>query len=338
MFIYDDNGHKRLIADQLAIIALATNGFVGLIALMAILLLPPALFLRRFSVKQWAQADVAPLAAIAVILNLYLFDCMVNGMLNPLYVMAAGGVLTIVGVRPGAPLAHHDGSKRGQPGEVLSHLPVAKAPSEISIYRRKTAVELGTGFPEPQENLALRYQTLGRDLKAQGRPAEAKAIWLHALDLWAELATTYPDHPLLHQHWCDCANDLAWLLANASDQAVRDSARAIALAGKAAEVNPNCATYWNTLGAAHYRARDFNAAITTLSRAIGLTEGGTAFDHVFLAMAHAQLGDQEQAEHSLDHARLWMEQYSPDHSELTCLCDEACYVLSTALDSSVTVQ
>jgi tetratricopeptide (TPR) repeat protein len=338
IYVYDGNGTPLTIPDQLAVIAFSSRGYVGLVAVTAILLLPPALFLRRFAVKQWGHADLAPSVAIAVVLNLYLLDCLVNGLFNALYIIAAGGMLTIVGVRPKAQLAHHDGSKRGQPGDVPSHLPAAGAASEISTYPRKTAVELGAGLPDPQGSLALRYQTLGRDLKMQGRLAEAKAIWIHALDLWTELATTCPDRPLLHQHWCDCANDLAWLLANAPDQAVRDPAHAIVLGGKAAEVNPNCATYWNTLGVAHYRAGDFSSAIATLSRAMDLTEGGTAFDHVFLAMAHAQLGDQEQAEHWLDRARLWMEQCNQDHSELTCLCDEACYVLSTALDSSVTLQ
>jgi tetratricopeptide (TPR) repeat protein len=102
-----------------------------------------------------------------------------------------------------------------------------------------------------------------------------------------------------------------------------------------AEASPNCAAYWNTLGVAHYRAGDFNATISALGWAIDLTQGGTAFDHVFLAMAHAQLGDQEQALHWLDRARLWMQQYNPDHSELGCLCDEARSVLSAVANSSI---
>ena len=35
--------------------------------------------------------------------------------------------------------------------------------------------------------------------------------------------------------------------------------------------------------------------VAALDRSMTLGNGGTAFDHVFLAMAHAQLGNQEQA-------------------------------------------
>jgi len=321
----------------MTVIAFSSNGTVGLVALTTVLLLPVALFLRRFTVNQWDRADLAPTVIIALIVNLYVLDCMVNGMFNAIYIIAAAGLLNVAGTRSNARLVHDDNGESGRADNACSRLPVAKATPGISICQRKAHIAADVGFSKPQENLALQYQTLGRDLKTQGRPAEAKAVWLHALDLWTELTTTCPDRSLLNQHWCDCANDLAWLLANAPDTAVRDSASAIALAGKVAEANPNCATYWNTLGAAYYRAGDFNSAIAALGRAIDLSEGGTAFDHVFLAMAHAQLGDQEQAQQWLDHAEVWMERHSTDHCELACLRDEARSVLSAAPDSTVTV-
>ena len=316
-FIYDETGKRLTVIDQLTIVAFSSNGYVGLVALTTALLLPPVLFLRRFAVKQWVQADLAPAVAIAVILNLYLIDCMFNGMLNVIYIIAAGGLLNVVEVRPRSRLAAHDDGKIGRVANPRSRPPAAaQASREMSARQGDATVEPGAGLREPREGIARRYQTLGRDSKTQGRFAEAKAIWLRALDLWADLTTAFPDRAVLHHHWCECANDLAWLLANAPDPAVRDPAHAVALAGKAAEANPNCATYWNTLGAAHYRAGDFNATITALGRAIDLTEGGTAFDHLFLAMAHAQLGDQERAQHWLGQATLWMEQHSPDHPEL----------------------
>jgi len=335
-FVYDADGRALTVIDQLTIIAFSSNGFVGLAALTTALLLPPVSFFRRFAVEQWAQADLAPAVAIAVVLNLYLLDCMMNGQLNVIYIIAAGGLLNVVELRPNPRRAEHDDGKIGRAANPRSRLPAALAARELSAYQGEAIVEPSARLREPREDLALEYQTLGRDSKAQGRFAEAKAHWLDALDRWTELTTDRPDSPLLHQHRCDCANDLAWLLANAPDPAVRDPSHAIALAGKVAEANPNCATYWNTLGAAHYRAGDFNAAIAALGRAIDLTEGGTAFDHVFLAMAHAQLGDQEQAQHWLDQALQWMEQHLPDHSELACLRDEARSVLSAAPDSSFT--
>src|SRR4029077_7067669 len=103
------------------------------------------------------------------------------------------------------------------------------------------------------EDLAARYQALGRASKDRGQPTEAKAAWQHALDLLTGLTAAHPERPALRQRWCDCANDLAWLLVSAPDPAVQDPARAVALAVKAAEAHPECSTYWNTLGAAHYR-------------------------------------------------------------------------------------
>ena len=79
---------------------------------------------------------------------------------------------------------------------------------------------------------------------------------------------------------------------------------------KATEAHPECDTYWNTLGAVQYRAGHVESAITTLEHAIALAQGATAFDHFFLAMAHAQLGNGERAQHCFLEATLWMEQHA----------------------------
>ena len=170
--------------------------------------------------------------------------------------------------------------------------PVSQAPWTTSGRQGETiwsrAIdEVATRSLRPREDLAARYQALGRASKDRGQPTEAKAAWQHALDLLSELTAAHPERPALRQRWCDCANDLAWLLVSVPDPAVQDPARAVALAMKAAEAHPECSTYWNTLGAAHYRAGDFEAAVTALDRATALGNGGTAFDHVFLAMARA---------------------------------------------------
>ncbi len=336
-FIYDENGTALNIIDQLTIIAFSSNGYVGLITLSAVLLLPPALFLRRFAVMQWTRADLAPAVAIGVVLNLYLLDCMLNGMLNVIYLIAAGGLLNVVAARPRPRPANRDDGKIGNAANPPSGLPAAGAAGAIPARQGEVNGETDARLGEPREGIALRYQALGRASKAQGRFADAKASWLRALDLWTELSTASPDRVPLQERWCECANDLAWLLASAPDPAVRDPAHAIALAGKATEAIPDCPTYWNTLGAGHYRAGDFTATIAVLGRSVDLTEGGTAFDHVFLALACARLGDQEQARHWLDQATLWTEQHSPDHSELACLRDEARAILAAGFDPSFTV-
>ena len=178
------------------------------------------------------------------------------------------------------------------------------------------------------------YRSLGRSLKDQGRFAEAKTAWLGALDLLTDKMAVRPVHPADFQQWCDCANDLAWFLVTTPDPAVRDLACALSLATKVAEADPKCSTYWNTLGAVCYQAGDFKAAVSALNRATVLSQGGTAFDHFFLAMAHTRLGNQEQAEHWFAQAMLWMEQHRAGHAELLRLRDEARSILTARREIS----
>ena len=55
----------------------------------------------------------------------------------------------------------------------------------------------------------------------------------------------------------------AWCLATHPDPKVRKPARAVELAKEAIGLKP-FATYWNTLGAARYRAGDFQGAVEAL--------------------------------------------------------------------------
>ena len=88
-----------------------------------------------------------------------------------------------------------------------------------------------------------------------------------------------------------------------------DPQLAVRLARQTTEADPEKAAYWNTLGAAYYRAGDDASAISALERSVALTAGGTGFDYVFLTLAHARLGQFEQASHWKAQADLWMEQH-----------------------------
>jgi tetratricopeptide (TPR) repeat protein len=293
--VKDQNNFTRGI-DALWIIVFTSNGFFGLALMTTALSLPVVLFLVRFRASQWGSPSLAHVAVIAVILNLFLIDCLLNAMLNAIYIIAAGGLVNIV--PPYRPRAG------------------------------KTAAS-GTG----REILAARYRAAGRAAKDQGRFAEAKTAWLRALDLLTEPAVSKPGGQIIHQQWCDCANDLAWLLVNAPDPSVREVAHGLLLAVKVTQAQPGCKAYWNTLGAAYYRAGDFEAAITALNRNTTVSDRGTVFDHVFLAMAHAELGNHEES-------RLWLslvmsekERDYPGHSELTRLCDEVHSVIAAGPDA-----
>jgi tetratricopeptide (TPR) repeat protein len=122
-------------------------------------------------------------------------------------------------------------------------------------------------------------------------------------------------------------NELAWCLATCPVQGRRDPARAVELARKAVEKQPN-ATCWNTLGVALYRLGDWTAAIEALENAEGLAPGQhLAFNGFFLAMAHRQLGQEDKARTWFDRATAWMEQKSPKDRELVRFRAEAAALL-----------
>jgi hypothetical protein len=90
--IYDARGEDISTTDSLWIITLGENGIFGLTALTLVLLAPPALVLARLPARQWRDRAAAPAAAVAMLLVLYMIDNLLNAMVNPVFVLAAGGL------------------------------------------------------------------------------------------------------------------------------------------------------------------------------------------------------------------------------------------------------
>jgi tetratricopeptide (TPR) repeat protein len=289
---------KHVPTDGLWIIALGTKGFFGLALFYLIIALPAALFVWRSPVESWTDPRIAPGLLAAVLLGLYVVDCLLNGFANIIYMSLAGG---LAGFEP--------------------------RQLRAMAARRGVATTAGAS----KVALADQSHSLGRALKAEGRFKEAEAVWSQTLDLLDTLIVAHPHQPDLQRWWCDCANDLAWLKLHYPEPAHRDSFSAIALARRAVETYPDGASYWNTLGTAYFRAGDDALAIAALDRSTALG-GGTAFDDVFLAMARARLGNREVAEHLFAQAILRMEQDDPRHPELVRFCDEAQSLLATRHD------
>jgi Flp pilus assembly protein TadD len=141
----------------------------------------------------------------------------------------------------------------------------------------------------------------------QGKLAETEAAFRNAIR---------PDYALAN-------NDLAWLLATCADPKFRNSQEAVALAERAVQLTPKDGNYWNTLGAARYRAGDYRGAITALEKAMALRQRGNSFDWFFLAMAHWRLGDPDEARQWYDKAVSWMEEHQPKDQELARFRAEA---------------
>lgn len=89
-----EEGELRVIPDGMWIIALGCNGIVGLAAFLGAILVPPALFTLRVRPTLWLHPLAAPAAALAVVLALYMVDFLFNAMVNPLFLLAAGGLVS----------------------------------------------------------------------------------------------------------------------------------------------------------------------------------------------------------------------------------------------------
>jgi tetratricopeptide (TPR) repeat protein len=129
-------------------------------------------------------------------------------------------------------------------------------------------------------------------------------------------------------------NEAAWLLATCPDLKLRDPRRAVELARKAVQLAPHEGNYWNTLGAAHYRAGDWQPAIDALNKSRELRHGGDALDWVYLAMAYRKLNHPEEARQWYDRAVQWLDANqqvlakAPQQAEeLHRVCSEAAQVL-----------
>jgi tetratricopeptide (TPR) repeat protein len=330
---YDEWGYV-VPTDGMWIVILGIKGFVGLGLLYLALELPAILFLRNFPVQLWAHPRVAPAAAAAALLGICMIDLTMNGFLNLIYVTLAGGLIGVTPAQLGVDLTGERG--RGARGRAGGSRRGGAAAARTTGGTMSAGLNHNVPASPPYAlatssgaiHQADRWRSAGRTLKAEGRLAEAETAWRQALDLLTALGGADSGAPDLRQRWCDCANDLAWLQLNHPDPARCDPAAAVALSRQVVETCPDCGTYWNTLGAAYLRTGDYDLAIAALKRSTTLGNGSTAFDDVFLAMAHARLGNLEEAGERLAQATLRMEQDYPGHPELTRFCDEARSLLS----------
>jgi tetratricopeptide (TPR) repeat protein len=102
---------------------------------------------------------------------------------------------------------------------------------------------------------------------------------------------------------------------------------AAALFEESVKLAPAKGAYWNKLGAAQYRVGDWQAALEAFEQSMKLRNGGDAFDWFFLAMAHWQLGEKEEARKWYDQAAAWMDKNQPKNDDLRRFRAEAAELL-----------
>lgn len=98
--VYDYNSRGELVdistTDSLWIIAFGINGLVGLVSLYGSVLVPVLSFIWLYPAEDWCKYKVAPAAVIAVVITLYMLDCLLNDLPNPIFTLATGGISSLV--------------------------------------------------------------------------------------------------------------------------------------------------------------------------------------------------------------------------------------------------
>jgi len=95
--VYEENWIGEIVdvsvTDSLWIIAFGIRGAFGLLNLTLGLLLPATVFaLFRYPAKLWLHPKVAPAAALATCLVLFMLDSVINNMYNPIFPLISGGL------------------------------------------------------------------------------------------------------------------------------------------------------------------------------------------------------------------------------------------------------
>lgn len=93
--VYHENG-QLAITDSLWIILFGFNGAVALFSWACMMLIPVVRFCAMYPPKLWHRPKVAPAAVLTVGLLLYVVDCLLNAMTNPVYTVIVGGLGTLV--------------------------------------------------------------------------------------------------------------------------------------------------------------------------------------------------------------------------------------------------
>jgi serine/threonine protein kinase/tetratricopeptide (TPR) repeat protein len=190
----------------------------------------------------------------------------------------------------------------------------------VRVYEETLALMKATFGPDHPTTVGT-MNDLARSYVALGRSADALTLYEQTLAL--RKARPGLDHPDTQASM----NSLARLLATSSDPKVRNASRAVELARQAVELAPKVGHYWNTLGVAHYRGGDRQAAVAALEKSMKLRQGGDCSDWFFLAMAHWQLGDKEEARTWYGRAAQWMDKNQPKNEELRRFRAEAAELL-----------
>jgi len=134
-FVYDEEGRDISIPDGLWIINLGSAGVLGLASLSLLLALPVILLLRRFPARHWGNPRLAPAAALAAAVMLWVVDEVLNAFASPVFVVMAGALASFAlgGLRDPPLRSRVSGASRVA-------VPARPAPPHLATRRLRSAL------------------------------------------------------------------------------------------------------------------------------------------------------------------------------------------------------
>jgi len=94
--VYDDKGKDISITDGLWIITFGQNGIYGLAMMVIAIQWPVMFFFLRVKPELWKTKAWGASAVMAVFLGIYMIDNLLNGMINPIYMLFSGSLITMI--------------------------------------------------------------------------------------------------------------------------------------------------------------------------------------------------------------------------------------------------
>jgi tetratricopeptide (TPR) repeat protein len=167
------------------------------------------------------------------------------------------------------------------------------------VLRSEPRPSRGSRYNESPQARRLRKAAAALDeasfALAEENFSQAVSAYSRAITLDEALLEDYPKSMNARSHLALVRNNLAWLLSTCAEDRFRDPNRAVQLARGAVALAQKDGNYWNTLGAAYFRAGQFPEADAAFARSMELRGGGDAYDWYFLAMIRHAAGQEPEA-------------------------------------------
>jgi hypothetical protein len=118
-FMRDDQGDRMFRGiEAFWVISLGLHGLVSVVCIYVAFLVPAIVVICRIPRAAWVSPIVAPAIALVHVTAMYASDCLFNGHLNPVYVLALGGLSGLAGLSTTAASIWPVGGLHGGPARI----------------------------------------------------------------------------------------------------------------------------------------------------------------------------------------------------------------------------